>query len=173
MDEAVAALLESARKNEKSAPRKHHLIPASYLARWASDGHIRVTDTGSRHTYRPSPEGAARGTAFYSLASDDLDRHEIPALLFETILSQVEGAAKTIIDLLLDRGPTALTVEDVLGFGQFLAFQVTRGRAFRHQLKAVSNAGMLAMWSGIRHEGIAARLREQGTPRSSRNASRL
>ena len=52
----VAAMFERARNNEKSAPRKHHVIPASYLARWERDGRIRVTETDSKRTYTPSPE---------------------------------------------------------------------------------------------------------------------
>ena len=163
LDEAVAAMFESARKNEKSAPRKHHLIPASYLARWSLRGRIRVTESTSKHTYLTAPEKAARETDFYSLASADLDSHDIPPLLLETILSRVEGTAKATIEVLLQGGPAALTLVDALGFAQFLAFQYVRGRAFREQLMALSNAGMLKMWEGVTDEGIAARLKQQGT----------
>lgn len=166
LDEAVAAMFERARNNEKSAPRKHHVIPASYLARWERDARIRVTETDSKRTYTPSPEKAARETDFYSLASEDLDSHKIPPLLMETILSQIEGSAKPTIDLLLDSGPAALSPLDALGFAQFLAFQVTRGRACRAQIMAMANAGMLKLWEGISDEGIAARLKEQGSDHS-------
>lgn len=123
---------------------------------------IRVTETDSKRTYTPSPEKAARETDFYSLASEDLDSHKIPPLLMETILSQIEGSAKPIIDLLLDSGPAALGPLDALGLAQFLAFQVTRGRACRVQIMAMANAGMLKLWEGINDEDIAARLKEQG-----------
>ncbi len=166
LDEAVAAMFERARRNEKSAPRKHHVIPASYLARWQRDGQVRVTETDAKRTYTTSPEKAARETDFYSLASEDLDSHEIPPLLMETILSQIEGSAKSIIDRLLEGGPGALSALDALGFAQFLAFQVTRGRAFRAQIMAMANAGMLKMWEGVSDQGIAARLREQGSDSS-------
>lgn len=155
-------MFERARNNEKSAARKHHLIPASYLSRWERDGRIRVTETDSKRTYTPSPEKAARETDFYSLASEDLDSDKIPPLLMESILSQIEGSAKPIIDLLLDSGPAALGPLDALGFAQFFAFQVTRGRAFRAQIMAMENAGMLKLWEGISDEGIASRLRGQG-----------
>ncbi len=163
LDEAVTAMFESARKNEKSAPRKHHLIPASYLARWSLRNRLRVTETESKNTYVTAPEKAARETDFYSLASADLDSHAIPPLLLETILSRVEGSAKATIDVLLQGGPAALTLVDALGFAQFLAFQYVRGRAFREELMAMANAGMLKMWEGVTDEGIAARLEEQGT----------
>ena len=48
LDEAVAAMFERARRNENSAPRKHHVVPASYLARWQRDGQIRVTETDAK-----------------------------------------------------------------------------------------------------------------------------
>ena len=58
MDEAVAALFESARKSEKSAPRKHHLVPASYLVRWEVEGLLRVTETDTKKSYLNSAENA-------------------------------------------------------------------------------------------------------------------
>jgi hypothetical protein len=161
MDEVVAAIFESARRNEKSAPRKHHLVPASYLRRWAIDDRIRVTETDSHHTYTTSPEKAARETDFYSLASEELDNHNIPPLLFETLLSKIEGAAMTCIDLLLEGGPRALSEMDALAFASFLAFQITRGRAFRARIMQMANAGLLLMWEHITDAGIAQKLREQ------------
>jgi hypothetical protein len=80
----------------------------------------------------------------------------------ETILSQIEGSAKPTIDLLLDSGPTALSPLDALGFAQFLAFQVTRGRACRPQIVTMANAGMLKLWERISDKGIATRLKQQG-----------
>ncbi|MCL6092127.1 MAG: DUF4238 domain-containing protein [Actinobacteria bacterium] len=160
-------MFERAWRNEESAPRKHHVVPASYLTRWQRDGQIRVTETDTKRTYTTSAEKAARVTDFYSLASEDLDRHEIPPLLIETILSQIEGSAKPIIDALLQRGPTALSDLEAIAFAQFLAFQVTRGRAFRSQIMAMANTGMLKMWEGISDDGIAARLRDQGVEDSS------
>ena len=43
-DDAVAEMFERARNSKKgSSPRKHHLVPASYLERWAPSGQVRVT----------------------------------------------------------------------------------------------------------------------------------
>lgn len=161
LEEAVAAMFERARRNEEeAAPRKHHLVPASYLARWAPTGQLRVTVTDTKRTYTGSPGTVGRVTDFYSLASEDLDAGAVPPLLIETILSQIETAAKPLVDLLIEDGPGALTPLSALAFGQFLAFQVTRGRSFREQLMAIANAGQLLMWEGITDEGIAARLKE-------------
>ena len=65
-------LFDVARKNEgQSAPRKHHIVPSSYLDRWAENGHVRVTDINSGHTYVQSPAKAMRETDFYSLAEGE------------------------------------------------------------------------------------------------------
>ena len=118
LDAAVAALFESAKKSEQAAPRKHHLIPASYLVRWEVASKLRVTETSTTTTYRIR-DNAARETDFYRMESDDLDSDEIPPLLFETILSRLEGAAPAVIDLLIEGGPTALGHLDASGFAQF------------------------------------------------------
>lgn len=162
LDEAVANMFERARRNGVSAPRKHHLLPASYLERWVVDERIRVTETDSRNTYVTRPDRAARVTDFYSLASDQLDNKKIPPLLIETILSQIEGDAKQIIDKLIEGGPRALTLIEALAFEQFLAFQIVRGRMFREQLAEAADRTEFALWSGISDEGIAAHLSEQG-----------
>ncbi|WP_276944634.1 DUF4238 domain-containing protein, partial [Ferrimicrobium acidiphilum] len=162
LDEAVAKMFERARKNGESPPRKHHLIPASYLERWAVDGRIRVTETDSKYTYVTRPDQAARVTDFYSLASDEMDNDRIPPLLIETILSQIEGDAKQIIDKLIEGGPRALTLIEALEFEQFLAFQIVRGRLFREQLAEVVDRAQFVLWSDITDEGIAANLSEQG-----------
>ena len=162
LDAAVAALFESAKKSEQAAPRKHHLIPASYLVRWEVASKLRVTETSTTTTYLNSADNAARETDFYRMESDDLDSDEIPPLLFETILSRLEGAAPAVIDLLIEGGPTALGHLDALAFAQFLAFQFVRGRARRQEIMDIANNGMLLMWGSITDEGIVQRLRDQG-----------
>jgi hypothetical protein len=153
-------MFESARKNANA--RKHHLIPRSYLVRWEKRGSIRVTESDTRNSYCSSPEKTAREKDFYSLASDDLDPHAIPPVLIETILSRVEGAAKSLIDVLISDGPAALDEWDAISFASFLSFQTTRGRAFRARLMALANAGELLIWGGVTDEVIGERLRTQG-----------
>ena len=60
-------LLERARRFALQAPRKHHVVPASYLTRWARKGAIRVTDLQTRKAYSSSPEKVARRTDYYRL----------------------------------------------------------------------------------------------------------
>src|SRR5664280_680724 len=173
LEAAAEAVFESARQAQKQPSRKHHLIPASYLKRWAVNGQVRVTETDSHRSYLVSPEKAARETDFYSLASENLDSNELPPLLVETILSRVEGAAKGIIDRLIVLGINTLSFDDALTFALFLAFEVTRGRAFRHKLMAVSNSGMLRMWENIADEGIAAHLKAQGVDSGPEAVARI
>lgn len=86
IDAAVAALYEAARKNEQSAPRKHHLVLASYLVRWAADKRVRMTFTTTKKTVLIAPAKAARETDFYLLAGDGDDPDGVPPLLLETVL---------------------------------------------------------------------------------------
>lgn len=112
-------------------------------------------------------------TDFYSLASEGLDPDAVPPLLIETILSQIEGTTKPLIDVLIERGLGALEPLAALAMAQFLAFQVTRGRAFRAQLMAMANAGQLLMWKGITDDGIAARLRDAGDDDGPESVARI
>ena len=165
-DEATAALLEQARRNEQSAPRKHHLIPASYLERWAIGNRIRVTETISKNTYTPSPSTAARETDFYRLESEDIDPDIVPPLLLETILSRVEGRGKPRITQLINEGPGSLSLEEALDMAMYLGFQMTRGRSFRTQTEHSTDQMMKVMASKFTDEHIARTLLERGLERS-------
>lgn len=91
-------LLEQARKNESGTPpRKHHLVPASYLRRWAEGGVIRVTDLDDNNSYLCAPEKAARETDFYRIDHPDIPRDEVPPLVFETLLGHLEVDFRTFV----------------------------------------------------------------------------
>lgn len=101
----VLALMARARKSESaSTPRKHHLVPASYLKRWAEGGKIRVSDVNAGRTYITAPEKAARETDYYRVQSEDIDPEFLPPLFLETFLSHIEDLGKQAID-----GPTPTT----------------------------------------------------------------
>ena len=123
----VERLFETARRN--TGPRKHHLVPASYLARWSTPtGPVRVLDIDSGQTYRATPSSAARQTDYYLAASEDLDSDEVPPMLFETILSRVEGPGIGAIDGLVNL-PATITAQTRQDLATFMAFQfVSRGR---------------------------------------------
>lgn len=97
-DPDVAALVARARQNEKNPPRKHHIVPGSYLRRWTEGRQLRVTEIDEHKTWITTAEKAARRTDYYSLASDDLRLDQLPPLLAETMLSDIEGLGKVSID---------------------------------------------------------------------------
>ncbi|MDA8075029.1 MAG: DUF4238 domain-containing protein [Actinomycetota bacterium] len=162
VEAGVAALYEAARKNEKSAPRKHHLVPASYLARWATNDRIRMTFTADKKSVLTAPAKAARETDFYSLAGDGIDPDDVPPLLLETVLSHVEGEGKSLIDVLLREGPRGLGAEDAVHMATYLGFQMTRGRSFRLQAASLTNQALLLTVDGLTDEGIERRFQAQG-----------
>lgn len=123
---------ESARKLEASAPRKHHVVPGSYLRRWEHDGFLWVFDRVARTTFQSKAEGAARETDFYRLEGDGVDSDKAPPLLAEFTLSQIEGAAVPAFDALI-ASPGAYNHMNLARFeaSQSIAIQALRGRRIR------------------------------------------
>jgi len=161
VEDAVAAVFASART---AKARRHHLVPRSYLERWAVDGYVRATATDRRrHTFTTQPVNTAVESGYYSLQSDDLDPDAIPPMLMETILSRIEEPSKRIIGVLIEHGPAALRPEDAITFAMFVAFQLTRGRAVRAQIDEMANNGQLLLWGSLTDEGIREHLREMGS----------
>ncbi|ACZ83729.1 hypothetical protein Aros01_01607 [Streptosporangium roseum] len=157
-------LLEQARRNAAgSPPRKHHLIPASYLHRWAEDSKVRVTVVDEHRSYLSSPEKAARETDFYRIEHPGVDADQVPPLLFETMLSRIEGNAKTVIDELIShRDVRALDPEHLALFAWHLALSITRGKAFRAEQREMLTDTYRLQYAKVTDQGIQARLRKHG-----------
>lgn len=132
------ALFEEARALEKNPPRKHHLIADTYLKRWAVGGRLRVTETRSRYTYKTSPAKAGRETDFYRIEHPGLDSVAMPPFLFEHLLSRIEGKTVPAIEHLVAVGFDGLSPEDGFWLATYMAFQLTRGRAFRAEQQAIT-----------------------------------
>ncbi|MEU0646147.1 DUF4238 domain-containing protein [Streptomyces umbrinus] len=147
------ALLESAKRDQAggSAPRKHHLVPASYLRRWEEGGKIRVTHVDRKKSHLASAGTAARETDYYRIESPEVDPEVVPPLLFEKMLGEVEGMSVEIIDLLISQGPEALSPDQRAKFSLFLAFQITRGHSFR-----VANRLMVGDFFKLKYENVTA-----------------
>ena len=64
LDPEMDAIFRRAEANDSvSAPRKHHLVPASYLRRWQGSARtIRMTETTSRRSVLVSPQKALKQT---------------------------------------------------------------------------------------------------------------
>lgn len=135
-------LLERAQGFALQAPRKHHVVPASYLARWGRKGVIRVTDLQTRKAYRSSPQKVARRTDYYRLESPDLDAADVPPLLVELILGSIEGPAVQAINGLQEPGYPWLFERDpskAVDMALFIAIQLTRGERYRAHGRALAN----------------------------------
>jgi Protein of unknown function (DUF4238) len=159
----MSPLFDSARKNaEGSRPRKHHLIPASYLRRWAESGMVRVTELNQRRTYTVAPEKAARETDFYSLEHESLDPDEIPPLLMEALLSEVEGAAAAATDRLIAKGADSLTKDERFAMTSHLALQLTRGRSYREENRHMLADGYRLLYAEYSDADIRRHLESRG-----------
>lgn len=147
-----------------SRQRKHHLVASSYLERWSDEGKIRVTEVDTRRTYVTSAGKAARETDYYRLESPDVDPNEVPPLVFETMLSVVEGYGKRAIDDLLVRPPSRIDPELMMGFVWYLAFQLTRGKAFRREQQHAATELFRLTTSGTTDQQISTTLGRTPTP---------
>lgn len=157
-------LLDKSRKNDGA--RKHHVVPNSYLRRWAgTSGQVQVTDLETRKTFPSSPVNAARVTDFYRVDSPDLDPVEMPPAFVENMLSIIEGRAVPALDNLLAKGVSGLTGQDRGDIATFLGFQAARGQQTRNMI-----TGMAADMSPYMHsadmtmDGIKAQLETNGVP---------
>jgi hypothetical protein len=155
-------MLERAKRNEASAPRKQHVVPGSYLARWAEGDLLQVTDINSHTAYITSPKKAARITDFYRVEAEELDPQEFPPLLFETLLSDVEDWGKRAIDDLLDGGGE-LDPAVAAKFAWFLGMQFTRGSTHRREMRVMANEMFKRTYSGMSDMAIRRRLTKEGT----------
>jgi hypothetical protein len=155
------AILDRARRNEASAPRKHHVVPASYLRRWAEENRVRVTEVDTGTSYETSPLKAARITDFYRIEAEGLDPDEIPPLLIETALAEIEGWGRGIIDELISQ-PESLDPRQIANFAWFLAFQFTRGMANREEMRFIANDFFKIRYTNLSDDGIRRELRRRG-----------
>lgn len=132
----VLKLLNEARRNTQ--PRKHHIVPSSYLERWAIEGKVRVNLLDEQKTYLSRPAKAARETDYYRVESEDLDPDLVPPLIFETILSRIEAPAVNAIDQL---ATMPARIDDELRYvtATFMAFQYVRGHRQRLRVRAAAN----------------------------------
>lgn len=107
--------------------KKHHLIPVSFLRRFADDrGRIIVRDKQTGVDRPPERvENVAVESHFYATSEADSDRVEQ-----EVLGAQVEGPAKYALDLVIatDHVPVGSDRDAV---ALFLAVQYLRGRQFR------------------------------------------
>lgn len=160
-DEKVAEIFERARTMEANrGGRKQHLVPASYLRRWAEGDQVRVTEVATRHSYCAKPDKIGRETDFYRLEADGIEPDEVPPLALEVLLGQIEGSAKLGLDELLADGQP--DPEHGMYLAWFIALQATRGRAFRATLRAQAHETIKLQYGDLDAAGVRRLMRENG-----------
>jgi hypothetical protein len=161
----VERLVQQARNLDGTrAPRKHHVVPASYLERWSVEGQIRATDISVGKSFLIAPRKAARETDFYRVESEDLDRELVPPLLFEKILSEVEGAAVPAFDAAISMIPTRFSRLAAVNLASFIAFQLARGHRSRSRSEQLVNSTFVEMYRHVNEEGMRAHLGGDPSP---------
>jgi hypothetical protein len=132
----VQVLIDQARRN--TGPRQQHIVPASYLKRWAVQDRVRVHRLGESKSHLARASQAAREGDYYRVESADVDAAVLPPNIFETILSRVEGKASGAIDQLVSM-PSSLGPQERYDTATFMAFQMARGHRTRLRIRASVN----------------------------------
>ena len=160
----VRALIDAARRSQEggSGARKHHLVPASYLRRWADpSGRIRQVMVNEATDHVTSAEKAARETDYYRLEADEVDPDELPPLLMETLLGYVESAAAPILDVLTSGTPN-LAPDQAAMLGWFIGLQMTRGHAYRREAQALAHQTFVVQYAGATDRQLRRRIADNG-----------
>lgn len=113
-----------------SEPRKHHVVPASLLARFTPAGtkedFLFVTDRQRGERWRTKPSGAAHQRDFYVLANDRPDPY-----VLEKLFGEVEGEAAGAIDRTIAANvmPTGDDFKTLMYFISLLSVRTPAARA--------------------------------------------
>jgi hypothetical protein len=115
------------------------------LERWAEDNVIRATDRSQSipSSYTASPRKAARQTDFYRIDPKVVIGGSPVA--FESLLSQIEGDAKSALDQLEQTDVFTLDGLQVSRVLLYLGHQFTRTRSFRERMRAMIGIYLLGM----------------------------
>jgi hypothetical protein len=131
---------------------------------------LRVTEVDEGRSWTTTAEKAARRTDYYNLASDDLDPDQVPPLLAETLLSEIEALGKDAIDAVLDKGVEALLDQERSDLAVFLGFQSVRGDSTRKMIKTVANDDFIIQYGQLSRDGIRQELIKRGLEASEASA---
>ena len=142
-------------------PRKHHLVPRFYLDRWAESGRVMVTDLDAHKSHQVDPKNALIETDFYRVPPGTVIGSESP-VVWEAMLSTVEGAAAAVFDKLDRLGYLSLDSNDLGRLVEFVAVQITRSRWHRYQGRWMSGVGLYRQFELDRPGAIEHALRESG-----------
>jgi Protein of unknown function (DUF4238) len=120
-------------------PRKHHLVPAFYLAGFTESGsptgRLHVFDYASAKRYRSTPRKACRETDFYRVEEPGED----PYLIEKAMSWHEDVVAPHVRQVGSGRASNKRQVGETLALAALIA---VRGRRGRHQLEVALAAGL-------------------------------
>lgn len=169
---ALRELVDEARRSgdSRSAPKRHHLVPAFYLNSWVDEGKIRVTDLDKHKTWTTTPRRAASENDYYRIESPDLDPEDVPPLLHEVVLSKVERWGADFISAAVDDAEAAIRQDEArVLFAHYMGFQYVRGRHYRSAQRAMATDMLKLTYGEITDEGIRHELAERGLDLTTEN----
>lgn len=155
--------------------RHHHLVPQMYLRRFADgEDKLRVVSRRSPHGGHVSTvNNACNEVGFYEIPAAELREPHAGGLegdpeMVEKLFSEIEGAAKPVIDSVL-AGSFPPAVEDRTSLATFAAIQMTRSWTFRHRTQQMNNiVGPDLLQIGITDARIRDWLQSRGEPAGAR-----
>lgn len=125
-------MTDRSRSSRRPKSRRHHLVPAFYLAYFTDTGertgYVSVANLERRKTYRGKPDRVAYRNNFNTLESEDVDPDGM-----EKMFSDVERAAAPAIARAIESRvcPAGDDLEAIL---MLLAIQVVRAPSSRHSI---------------------------------------
>ena len=118
--------------------KRHHLIPESYMLRFASDGRrVHVFDRSRRDVRIDGVRNVAVESEFNTVTMKDGKKERWP----EARLAQLDGVAVACLNK-LERGEP-LTREERWYISFFVGLAETRGKGFRDSVRARSSDGLV------------------------------
>lgn len=163
-----------------SEPRKHHIIPAFYLAGFTATGlknaPLQIMDFRRQHRYTSTPLGAYRQTDFYRAEEPGYDPNEI-----EKRLGQIESAVATAAQLAgTGHVPTADEVRNLITLA---CLMWVRSRGGRRAIQRAARAGLAQriregaftseQWERVRQSELRNGARAEDVPALDEAAAKL
>jgi hypothetical protein len=135
-------------------PRQHHLLPRSYLRRFAdTTGRVTVVRRDLKASFTTSIERAARERDFYTVETE-----HGPSTGVEGMLGRIEEPAAGATTRILD-GHFPPSQDDRVAIALFIALQFTRGRDHRHAYEMMADALFKASMEEVTEAGVRDQLR--------------
>jgi len=122
--------------------KKSHIVPQSYLKRFALDGeHLWVFDKASLKSYGANVRDVAQERAFYEIETDPNGTGASPQII-EQYLAQIEGETSQAVDNLLARcDPEGVPNELRDPLAKLVALQMARTKEVRMRLNNFFETG--------------------------------